>query len=110
MQHLQDAGTREARERWYWQDSELWTLVSLFNVESSEFVSLKVEPLFTKVLGARVPQNVVVLFWVLKCVNVTGQTFLIQNSTVELHKVRKFRIREHFRLRSSSLYFFFSRV
>lgn len=33
-------------------------------VESSEFMSLKVEPLLTKVLGAGAHQNVVVLFLV----------------------------------------------
>lgn len=70
-------------------------------VQSSEFGSLKVKPHLTKVLGARAPQDVEVL----KYVGVTGQTFLIQNSTVELYKVRTFRIQEHFRLQSSRLRF-----
>ena len=60
--------------------------VSLY-VESSAFASLKVKPFLTKVLGARVPQNVVLLFWVLKYADGTGQTFLTQNSTVELYNV-----------------------
>lgn len=68
MQHLQDAGTREEERPEKDSTCRILSSVDLsvsVYVESSEFVSLKVEPLLSKVLGARALQNVVVLFWVL---------------------------------------------